>query len=133
MLNNFGEIESGLAVLLVHVQKSMVSKKLASSTTATVQQMMRSLNDLMKENEQAKTREDLTFEERLEVKKIDDHIRQARTKLDDLMRIKTEETKSATKDPAAKLLEDNDTEATISRVNSKPFDFVENIFPTLSV
>ena len=131
MLNNFGEIESGLSVLLVHVQKSMVAKKLASSTTATVQQQMRSLNDLMKQNEQQKTREDLTIEERLEVKKIDDHIRQARTKLDDLMRIKTEETKSATKDAATKLLEDTDT--TISRVNSKQFDFLEDIFPTLCV
>ena len=133
MLNNFGEVESGLAVLLVHVQKNMVAKKLVCSTTADVQQMMRNLNDLMKENIQMKGRDDLTIEESIEVKKIDDDIKQAQEKLEHLIKIKTEETKSATKDPKAKLLEDDDAVTKSRRVTSKPFDFVDDIFPTLSV
>ena len=74
MRNSFGEIESPLSVLLIHVQKNMVAQRLASSTTGTVQQMMLSLNNLMKENEQAKARQDLTLQQRLQVKNIEEQI-----------------------------------------------------------
>ena len=65
------------------------------------------------------------MEERLEVTKIEEQIEQAQTKLNDMMRRKTEESKSATKDTAAKLLEDYDTGTDISRINSKHFNVIE--------
>ena len=132
MRNNFGEIESSLSVLLVHVQKNMVEQRLASSTTGTVQQSMLSLKNLMKENEEAKARQDLTLEERLEVKNIEEQIEIAQAKLTEMMMKKTEETKEGKdKDSKSKLMEDYDTGTNVHKIQSTDFDFIENIFPKL--
>lgn len=133
MQNNFGEIESALAVLLVHVQQNMVAERLASSTTGTVQEMMRNLIVLQKENEHAKTRQDLTLEERLELKNMGEQIEIAHSKLTDMMTRKTEETKGGKeKDNKSKLREEYDTGTNVNKLTSKQFDFIEDIFPTLS-
>ena len=132
MRNNFGEIESPLSVLLVHVQKNMVEQRLASSTTGTVQQSMLSLKNLMKENEEAKARQDLTLEERLEVKNIEEQIEIAQAKLTEMMMKKTEETKEGKdKDSKSKLMEDYDTGTNVQKIQGTDFDFIENIFPKL--
>ena len=132
MRNSFGEIESPLSVLLIHVQKNMVAQRLASSTTGTVQQMMLNLNNMMKENEEAKSRQELTLEERLEVKKIEEQIEIFQARLKEMMMKKTEETKEGIdKDSKSKLMEDYDTGTNVHKIQSTDFDFIENIFPKL--
>ena len=132
MRNNFGEIESPLSVLLVHVQKNMVEQRLASSTTGTVQQSMLSLKNLMKENEEAKARQDLTLQQRLEVKNIEEQIEKSQAKLTEMMKKKTEETKEGKdKDSKSKLMEDYDTGTNVHKIQGTDFDFIENIFPKL--
>ena len=132
MLNNFGEIESGLSVLLVHVQKHMLASRLYDSTTGNVQDMMVATTKLMKENDQAKLRQDLTIEERLEVKNIEEQIDLAQAKLRDMMTRKTNETKEG-KDNKSKIKEDlnDDSNTNGSRVASKPFNFIDEIFQKL--
>ena len=132
MRNSFGEIESPLSVLLVHAQKNMLEQRLASSTTGTVQQSMLSLKNLMKENEEAKARQDLTLEERLEVKNIEEQIEIAQAKLTEMMMKKTEETKEGKdKDSKSKLMEDYDTGTNVQKIQGTDFDFIENVFPKL--
>ena len=121
MCNNYGEFESGLAVLLVHVQTSMLAKKLASSKTVTVQHMMRSLTEL----EKTKTSGALNLEE---LHEIEQHIEKARSKLTALMHSKTEETKTAPIDAETKLLEEGDTGCSVNRIAGKPFHFDEYLF-----
>ena len=127
MLNNFGEIESGLSALLVHVQKKMDPLKMESSTTRTVQQEMQKCTEMMKENEQAKLRQDMTMEQRLEVQNIEEQIEIVRAKLTQIMTKKIDESKNAKDDMATK----DDNEAKVTKINSKQFDFLE-IFPTLN-
>ena len=110
----------------------MVEQRLASSTTGTVQQMMLNLNNMMKENEEAKSRQELTLEERLEVKKIEEQIEMMQAKLTEMMMKKTEETKEGKdKDSKSKLMEDYDTGTNVQKIQGTDFDFIENIFPKL--
>ena len=130
MLNNFGEVESGLSALLVHVQKKMLGEKFASSTTSTVQEEMPKLMKMMKENEQAKLRQDMTSEQRLEVENIEEQIEIVYAKLSQILEKKTEETKNA-KDDRKEFLDEYDTGAKVTKIISKQFDFIGEIFPTL--
>ena len=132
MRNNFGEFESGLAVLLVHVQKNR--SRIASTTTETVQETMRTLNDFQRKKEELTySGKELNLEEQLEVRKIEEHIEQASTKLTDLMNTKTEETKSSTQDaPKPKLLDDDDEDSQKTRITSTPFNFEQDFYPTHS-
>ena len=132
MRNNFGEFESGLAVLLVHVQKRR--ERVASTTTETVQETMQKLKDFeRKKKELTYSGKELNSDEQLEVRKIEERIEQASTKLKDLMNTKTEETKSRTQDaPKPKLLDDDDDEQPKTRITSTPFNFEQDFYPAHS-
>lgn len=130
MLNSFGEVESGLSALLVHVQKNMIEERFAGSTTRTVQEEYRKVVEMEKENKQAKLRQDMTLEQRLEVKNIEEQIEIVQAKLTQTMNKKIEETKNA-KDDRSQLLDEYDTEAKVTKITSKQFDFIGEIFPTL--
>ena len=130
MLNSFGEVESGLSALLVHVQKNMIEERFAGSTTRTVQEEYRKVVEMEKENKQAKLRQDMTLEQRLEVKNIEEQIEIVQAKLTQTMNKKIEETKNA-KDDISQLLDEYDTQAKVTKITSKEFDFIGEIFPTL--
>jgi hypothetical protein len=130
LLNSFGEVESGLSALLVHVQKNMIEERFAGSTTRTVQEEYRKVVEMEKENKQAKLRQDMTLEQRLEVKNIEEQIEIVQAKLTQTMNKKIEETKNA-KDDRSQLLDEYDTEAKVTKITSKQLDFIGEIFPTL--
>ena len=128
MRNNFGEFESGLAVLLVHVQKS--KSKGDSTATETVQETMRTINEFERKKEKLTYGgKELNSEEQLEVRKIEESIAQANTKLFHLMSTQTEETKFGTEvAPKPKLLEDDDDEYLRKRITSTPFNFEQDFY-----
>ena len=125
MRNNFGEVESGLPVLLVHVQKRMISKCLA---TGTVQDMMRKLQSKMAETAEAKKRDGLTWEEHL---KITDEENQITVLLEELTEMMNEMTKKTEEIKENKEEKDEQQETNVTKITSIPFNFHDDIFPTL--
>ena len=121
MLNTFGELECGLPVLLVHVQKSV-----NLNMSGTVQDMMRKLQIKMKETAEAEKRRDLTWEERLKITNEEGQNKALLEDLTEMINKKTEETKENKEE------KDEQQETNVTKVTSKPFDFIEDIFPVLS-
>ena len=125
MLNNFAEAESGLPVLLVHVQKSMPEMFINMTGKTDIQDMMRNLQIRMTETAKAKKKGDLTYDENL---KITHEEEQNNTLLEDLAEMikkQTEETKE-NKDEKEEQQETN-----ITKITSTPFNFQDDIFPNL--
>ena len=81
MLNSFAEAESGLPVLLVHVQKSMPEMFKNMTGKTDIQDMMRNLQIRMTETAKAKKKGGLTCDENL---KITHEEEQNNTLLEDL-------------------------------------------------
>ena len=122
MLNNFGEVESGLPVLLVHVQKRMMSKCLV---TGTVQDMMRELQIKMAENAKAKKRDDLTSDEHLKKSPEEDQINALLKELTEMINEMTKKTEEIKEN------KEEDTETNVTKITSKPFNFIDEVFETI--
>ena len=122
MLNNFGEVESGLPVLLVHVQKRMMSKCLV---TGTVQDMMRELQIKMAENAKAKKRDDLTSDEPLKKSPEEDQINALLKELTEMINEMTKKTEEIKEN------KEEDTETNVTKITSKPFNFIDEVFETI--
>ena len=120
MLNNFGEAESGLPVLLVHIQKSM--PEMFKNCTGTVQDMMRKLQIKMKETAEAKQKAGLSCD------RITHEEEENKALLEDLAEMinkRTEETKENKEE------KDEQQETNVTKIISTPFNFLEDIFPKL--
>ena len=122
MLNNFGEVESGLPVLLVHVQKRMMSKCLV---TGTVQDMMRELQIKMAENAKAKKRDDLASDEHLKKTPEEDQINALLKELTEMINEMTKKTEEIKEN------KEEDTETNVTKITSKPFNFIDEVFETI--
>ena len=126
MLNNFAEAESGLPVLLVHVQKSMPEMFKNMTGKTDIQDMMRNLQIRMTETAKAKKKGGLTCDENL---KITHEEEQNNTLLEDdlavMIKRQTEETKE-NKDEKEEQQETN-----VTKIASTPFNFQDDIFPNL--